>query len=131
MTPQPKAPCAPPPCSAILIIFGLFRLTTAGADTVAEVLAAELETAFFAGGLVTPLGTCAGGGFVALGDFALALVVVLAFILIPFLPWGGCCIDLQEVGPAAHLALRRIENANSKTLTLTPDISAQSSHPLP
>ena len=45
-----------------------------------------------------------GALFVALVA-VFALVVVLAFILKPFLPVGGWCIDDQEVDTAAQVAL--------------------------
>ena len=83
-----------------MIIFGSVLLITAGADIVAELHAADLVTAFFAAGLVVALDTLAGGAFVALElIFDLDLVTDFAFILKPFMPAGGWCIDVQEADP--------------------------------
>ena len=69
-----------------------------------RLVAADLVAVFFATDLVAAFVALTGALFVALVA-VFALVVVLAFILKPFLPVGGWCIDDQEVDTAAQVAL--------------------------
>ena len=69
-----------------------------------RLVAADLVAVFFETDLFAAFVALAGALFVALVA-VFALVVVFAFILKPFLPVGGWCIDDQEVDTAAQVAL--------------------------
>ena len=96
------------------MIFGSVRLMIVGPATATGPDKADLLAVFFAAVLVAAFVALAAALFVVRGaDFALALVVVFAFILKPFLPSGGWCIDDQEIDTAAHLVRCRNEFANA------------------
>ena len=94
------------------MIFGSVRLIIAGPTIATGLVTVDLVRVFFAADLVAAFVVLAGALFVAL-DAAFALVVVFAFILKPFLPLGGWCIDDQEVDTAALAARCRNKIANA------------------
>ena len=81
----------------MLIIFGSVRLIIAGPVTATGLDADDFTIVFFATRLVAALATPADIVFPALaGVFNVALVMVLAFILKPFMPWGSYALTFRR-----------------------------------